>query len=337
MVQRSVQDKLGLLRQHDQGVPLEPHRREVRGVAGVHCSGWARRYHWGSLDHYLGENTVPSGHRSKHRRSAAKRPKIIVACFTLAAVLALSGLYLNQQEKPTENVNAAETSTAAPLAPSAIASVESFTPATRAAGGLADTSKPWIMTVIGDSTGNATGEWVHLIAAELSARYSRPVVVHDWYLELNMYAGETVVGGGAGEPIIIWNGSAVGSGPEYSLEYLDTLMPEESELVIINHGHNSNPTAMATALPAIANRIPKNSALAITLQNPRTQTDAERQTAIVQQVRSDWADDPVTLVDVYDAFADTSNVSNLVQEDGMNPNPQGQQLWAETVLRTLFP
>lgn len=281
---------------------------------------------------------MPSGRRSKHRGSVAKRPRtILAACLTLAAVLVLGGLYLNRQGSSADNADAAATPSASAAAPSAGASGESFPPATRAVAGLADTTEPWVLTVIGDTTGTASDKWVHLVGAELAAKYGRPVVIHDWYLELNRYAGETVLGGGTGQPIVIWNGSAAGSGPEYSLEHLDVLMPEESDLVIINHGHSSDPAAMATALPAVADRIPKDSALAITLQNSRTRTDPRRQTEIVHLLRSHWADESVTLIGVYDAFAATGDVSGLLQEDGMNPNRRGQQLWAETVLRTLFP
>jgi hypothetical protein len=290
---------------------------------------------------------MPYVSRTKRRRSISKIALVITAiCAAVAVVLLLLGLFAKQQEVRAANVAAAEAYTPAPVAtapsvttPPNVAPVP-FTPVPEVMARLSNASQPWTMTVIGDSTGNAEDEWVYLSAESLGEQYDRPVIVHNWSVELNRYDSETSVGQGSGEPIIVWNGSASGAPPTYSNEHRETLAPQPSDLVIINHGHNMGDVENdMNELSEIADWVMSNQesapALAVTLQNPRLDEQADRQAQIAELLEGAWPDRGAAVIDVRSAFNDFGDISVLVQPDGFHPNTEGEVIWAETVLTAL--
>jgi len=205
---------------------------------------------------------------------------------------------------------------------------------------LKDPKRAWSIGVPGDSTGNGPDEWVYLLAKDLSAKYDRPVIIHNWDIEKNRYADTTTIGGGAGAPVTIWNGSASGKGLTYSFEHREAMLPSRPDLVIVNHGHN-----MATPQEArvgaynlvdwATNAWDKPPAVAVTLQNPRVDGRAATHAAVVAELREQWTGTPVKLIDVEDAYKSAPDVAALVREDGFHPNPKGEVVWAEAVKRAL--
>lgn len=215
----------------------------------------------------------------------------------------------------------------------------SSTSPTDALDRLSDQAAPWNLAVIGDSTGNGTDEWVYLTAARLSAKYDRPVVIHDWSELKNVYVGENTVGKGAGAPIVIWNGSASGMNGQYSLKYLSTMVPVRPDFVIISHGHNLNADA---AVPQVSALIAKMStawdtepAFAVTLQNPRLDARADIQAGLVEDLKKRYLGTTVGLIDVYAAYQSASDVESLVRPDHFHPSAKGEILWATVVEKFL--
>jgi len=206
---------------------------------------------------------------------------------------------------------------------------------------LKDPQRVWTLGVLGDSTGNGTDEWVYLTAEAMSVKYHRPVTIHNWNIDNNTYADATVVGEGAGKPIVIWNGSASGKNMEYSYQHRAVMIPEQPDLVIVNHGHNLGTAQEARVgsyklVDWVTNAWEKSPAVAVTLQNPRTDKVADKHAAVVQSLRDQWTGAPVALIDAWKAFKDaTPNTASLLRDDSFHPNPAGEVVWAEAVKRAL--
>lgn len=205
---------------------------------------------------------------------------------------------------------------------------------------LENQDQPWVMTVIGDSTGNAPDEWVYLTTTELASTYDRPAIIHNWDAATNSYTTETTIGSGDAEPIIVWNGSASGMDGGYSIDNFEALTPMPSDLVILNHGHN------ATSANAAVKHISKlhnlvtwgqddQPAVAVTLQNPRLDGAVEKHQEVVEALR-DWAEaQPVAIIDVYSEFESAPALAPLVLDDGLHPSTSGSRIWADAVLDVL--
>lgn len=201
---------------------------------------------------------------------------------------------------------------------------------------LGEAGRPWTLAVFGDSTGNADDEWVYLLAAQLSAKYDRPVVIHDWSVDANSYSGETPVGDGSNAPITIWNGSASGQSAGYSLSNFATIAPQQPDLAIVSHGHNETSVRQAIEevdglLRMVATAWPQRPAVALVLQSPRLDADAARQDQVVEALRARYTGGAVSLIDVHAAFRSRPSLPDLLSADLLHPNAAGEQLWAETV------
>lgn len=207
---------------------------------------------------------------------------------------------------------------------------------------LEDATRPFVFTVMGDSTGNASDEWVYLAVTSLSSIYKRPAVIHNWSIDTNTYASETPVGSGAGEPIVVWNGSASGMNASYSMEHREAMAPMVPDLLVVNHGHNVATADQAgrevSALVFWAESAWANSpAVAVTLQNPRFDENKQRQADVVTALRKQYEKTNVGIIDVYSAFESNVNPTALVRlEDGFHPNFAGEQIWASTALQSLI-
>lgn len=200
---------------------------------------------------------------------------------------------------------------------------------------LDDKAASWTLTVLGDSTGNDGDEWVANLARTIATEKVRPVTYYSWDAAAATYAAPVTYGRGSGDPVTIWNGSASGMGPDYSLANLPALAASPSDLLIVNHSHNfvspqqgaTDEAALVTATAAQWQTVP---AVAVTLQNPRL-TDAPAQDANLAAVSDAVAGSSYTVIDVTSAFRAQPDIAALLQADGTHPNSAGQTLWSETV------
>lgn len=202
---------------------------------------------------------------------------------------------------------------------------------------LKDPARPWSLAVLGDSTGNGPDEWVYLLAAELSEKHKRPVDIHNWILESNKYGTTTRVGSGSNAPITIWNSSASGQSAKYTLSHFDVAVPKKTDAVIISHGHN-NALDASVDIANLTNRVRETwkeaPALAITLQNPRTDARDSQGRALASALRQKWGSRAdVELIDVRAAFEAEPDIDILVSPaDSLHPTPAGSRVWADAVL-----
>lgn len=207
---------------------------------------------------------------------------------------------------------------------------------------LEEDERPWVITVIGDSTGNEPDEWVFVVVNELAKRYDRPVTVHRWDIKTNTYTDESTVSSGANAPIILWNGSASGKDGLYSASHFPTMAPEKPDLAIINHGHNMRTAAAALQqIRDLKQRLvdawDQAPALAVTIQNPRTDAGKAKMKDLSARIKDEWEGSSVQILDVQSAFESSGNISKLLTKDGYHPSDAGHLLWAESVLETITP
>lgn len=196
-----------------------------------------------------------------------------------------------------------------------------------------------VVAALGDSTGNETWEWVYLWAGMLAE--TRPVSIAPWnewtesgYVEATVLSTEGPGEGGPG-PVMIWSGHQSGAGAGYPVDRLESLLPEQPDLVILNYGHNNTVEdvrdELEATLEALREAAGEDLPVVVTLQQPQLD-DAN---AEVRRAVADFAaEHGLGVIDVADAFADTGDPASLLA-DAIHPDADGEQLWAETVADTL--
>jgi hypothetical protein len=208
---------------------------------------------------------------------------------------------------------------------------------------LADSGRPFVVTVIGDSTGNEEGEWVDLVFRELAEDLDRPLVQHPWDIFTDSYLPEIRSNVDAGSaPIVVWNGSASGKTGQYSLAHFGTLVPAQPDLVIFNHGLNNvpKPQSVAPQLTALVAEIerywPESVGYAAILENPRFDEWAGAHATVIDNVSSWLAENQaVRPIDAHAAYRAAPSPELLLLPDLLHPSPAGSALTAATVLEAL--
>ncbi|RUR00837.1 SGNH/GDSL hydrolase family protein [Labedella endophytica] len=206
-----------------------------------------------------------------------------------------------------------------------------------------DAERPFVVTVLGDSTGNEQGEWVDRAFRTLAEELDRPLVEHPYDLTTARYGTEITSNTDAdGAPLIVWNGSASGKTAAYSLANYDTLVPVQPDVVILNHGLNNvrNPDAVGGEFSDILTRTeqswPRSVGYAAILENPRFDDWADAHTAVLERVGTWLEDRPFVLgIDAHGAYLARSDVSSLLTVDLLHPSPAGSQVTADTVLNAI--
>lgn len=197
--------------------------------------------------------------------------------------------------------------------------------------------EPLVISVMGDSTGNATGEWVDLWAAGL-AQYGT-VTLHQWDEKAGAWKAQPKVAAGPARGITIWNASHPGANYNYPLQRLDVMSPEKPSILIHSFGHNVGAQrADAGAMDLFAalekkwgGEIPT----AIILQNPARNTRELPTQHSVDALR-DWAGRAgYPVIDVNTAFKESGESLGMLLIDDVHPNPAGQRIWADTVIAAL--
>lgn len=206
---------------------------------------------------------------------------------------------------------------------------------------VADVEQPVTVSILGDSTGNGSDEWVYGAFTRIAEEAGRPLTIHTWSLTKPRYEQVAMFGDDrGGAPLTVWNGSASGRDAEYSLKHLSKMQPEQPDLVIINHGHNqTGPTQGAADVLALMDAAlspwDETPAFAITLQNPRI-VNAEVQEDVVDRLAELVGSLPgVVTIDAHTAFEDAGNLRTLLNPDELHPNVEGQQVWTQAAYSAL--
>ncbi|WP_143546787.1 SGNH/GDSL hydrolase family protein [Rhodococcus sp. 06-235-1A] len=197
--------------------------------------------------------------------------------------------------------------------------------------------EPYVMTVVGDSTGNGEAEWVYILAQHLS-RLGRSVLIHDWDPDLNQYTTESKFGPGGVPTLTIWNGSAAGKNTVYSQANWDALVPETPNFVVFSHAHNQTDVSQGVSgVTQMVRRTLPDTAVAVILQNPRLDDAADRQAATVAALRKQFESEAArpALIDVWTAFQQAPDLAPLLEPDRFHPSRAGEELWEQVVSTAL--
>lgn len=194
-------------------------------------------------------------------------------------------------------------------------------------------AQPFTITVIGDSTGYPKQGWVEFAAESLSKTLSRTVTVSVWNQDTSSYDAPHSYG--SGDPAVtIWNGSASGKDPVYSMANLSKLNKGPSDLVVINHGHNVQGIETVRNLMYQVANVSGGAAMAVVKQNPRTDPGAPGQEDRVKKIEGIAASFPgVQLLNVHEAFP--ADPAPWLSADGVHPNNQGYRAWADVFLASV--
>lgn len=196
------------------------------------------------------------------------------------------------------------------------------------------------ISVLGDSTGNSTGEWVDLWGKHLSA--TAAVTIHLWDQDKESWRpNATFYPGPEGRSIEIWNGSMPGATADFPASRLKVMQPEKPDFVIYSFGHNGQAAAVSSHFQATSDavtaqwgsKLPTVAIIQNAASAPRTmQTDAN------QSALKAWASAAgIPTVDVRSAFDALPDLkANLVDDGtGVHPNAAGQQVWVDAVIAAL--
>ncbi|WP_143536203.1 MULTISPECIES: SGNH/GDSL hydrolase family protein [unclassified Rhodococcus (in: high G+C Gram-positive bacteria)] len=212
---------------------------------------------------------------------------------------------------------------------------------------LDDPARAFNVVVLGDSTGAARRGWVIQLAEAMGERTGRETKVHQWSVEQepDVYLDPYGIKQGPGSPITIWNGSASGENPSYTMTMWKELAPipdETVDLVIINHGHNVGEGSLATAGALMAKRAAKqfpNAAVATILQNPERpgSVHAEAQDGNVEQLRERIGLIGLPVIDVHTPYTQMPGWESAFDTPtgNLHPDQAGYDLWTNVVRQTL--
>jgi hypothetical protein len=208
--------------------------------------------------------------------------------------------------------------------------------------GLSDAS----IVVVGDSTGDATDEWVYRLAVRIGELYPTYTVVYtNWAnTAATSYSGVTTLQEGTGDvTLTIWNMSVGGKDTYFALapHFQAKIVEPQGDLYIINHGHNegaisaTNTAEMFFAryvalTESIRDAVPSAALLCIA-QNPRPVNTYQAARALQIQLACELLG--YGFVSVLQAFYDYGDDwgTALVDADTVHPNAAGQELWFETI------
>ena len=198
---------------------------------------------------------------------------------------------------------------------------------------LIASGEPVTISVLGDSTGDAEDEWVSLWADHLAVAHT--VRYFLWNDTTQSYPTEPRVKGN-GPMLTIWNGSRAGSTPKYAADRYGVIQPQKPGIIIYNYGHNNKDAGAVDELKALSAKVAARygtTPSVITLQNPAQGTRTAQTENSVNVLRAYAAGSGLPVIDVYTAMTDLPPRDIL--KDEVHPNPQGSQVWADTVIATL--
>lgn len=278
------------------------------------------------------------GKKRKTRISPSHRLQLVALAALTAVTLGVVG-FVFLRPAPVATASGSVAFTPPPSTPTASPTAVDSAPTLAAVKGLLAGAEPLTISVLGDSTGNASGEWVDLWAQSLT-KYGT-VTLHLWDAKADDWNQKVLTYPGPARPITIWNGSKSGSTHLYALQFIDKIQPEKPAFQILNYGHNNLSLradgGSADLMRGLAAKWASDVPTVVTLQNPAVGARASQSAASVFHLR-DWAarkGHPV--IDVENAFNNAGNLPSLILEDGLgvHPNPAGSRIWADTVTATL--
>ena len=199
---------------------------------------------------------------------------------------------------------------------------------------IADDAGDVNLLFIGDSTGDATNEWIYLFAQWLATEYPTHSVSYRLWSTTSYAAASALSTGSGANTIHIWNASVAGTAPIHHMgsNFAAAITNTNPDLIVWSHGHNllaqeglaraefvGPMDQVRLALPSVPN--------AAVRQNPRRDDNNMAVTvADLDALAEDYGD--LTLIDAYSLFVAQGKSSSLYS-DNVHPNAAGIQLFLQ--------
>ena len=197
--------------------------------------------------------------------------------------------------------------------------------------------------VYGDSTGDATDEWVYLLATKMGLEWlTHTVTYRNWNTGTTAYNAATTIQTGSGAGVLaFYNCSIAGAvATRFAGDDLEASLPVEPDLVILSYGHNGGVqvdrqvTQHATMAGEVSRLYPF-SPLIILGQNPVT-TDATM-AAKIKAFRALASSFGWGFIDVHRWFKSLPLAIATYYADTIHPNALGSDVWSDCVLGAFSP
>lgn len=210
--------------------------------------------------------------------------------------------------------------------------------------------------LVGDSTGNSSGEWFYLVQQKMATDWPTHTFKHYfWNDTTNVYDAAITVATGSGlRTVHFYNASVPGIRMDYLLgsKFGTAVRAVAPDLIFTSYGHNDGSTDTVGAKVAARERILSlsetmaltcpHASIIILTQNVRT--DVSGETWGVRASRYDKAAEQAGrgFIDVHQVFSDTGDPAAYLLSDGVHPATatdlgklNGSDLWASTVYKQL--
>jgi hypothetical protein len=202
------------------------------------------------------------------------------------------------------------------------------------AAAVVDSTKPVNVAVLGDGTGDESGEWVQVLATLLAR--TRTVGLRNLNASDPTTYDAPVTYGTSGPRTTVWNGSRQGAGAAYAARRLDFLVPTTPDVVLLSYGRSNTasdiPAALTSTYTTLRAKWPGVPVLVV-LQAP----DRDDVIGPVRVATEDWAaTHKLPTVDVAAAFSSAGDPNRYVSVvDPPSTNSKGGRLWARTAYAAL--
>lgn len=211
--------------------------------------------------------------------------------------------------------------------------------------------------LLGDSTGNADGEWIKklydYIASECNDSYT--VIYRQWdFVNDNGYLDDEILKTGTGTNTLwLYNCSIPGDNYQRFLGDLQNIAFEfnDFDLIITNYGHNHGTNARYyeqycafSTLISSLKTFQQGAEIVITLQNPNL-IELEFSAATVEAQRDVAAKYGCGIIDGYTPYAELINnigLTNVQSDyyingtDPIHPSEKGMNLWAGAAINAIY-
>lgn len=197
---------------------------------------------------------------------------------------------------------------------------------------------PVNVVVLGDQTGTGEESWVRTWAQDLATH--RPVELlataendPTTYGDPESLADPDSVSGGL---ITVRNASVNGGTPSDVLERVNQLVPDDTDVVILNFGRSNNWVDIGRGLDGLLETLVSDvprAQVRVVVQPPRQDSQASIERDVRQWARAHG----VEMLDVAEVFVDQDLLTETTSaEDPLNVNARGAEVWARVVQEELF-
>lgn len=199
---------------------------------------------------------------------------------------------------------------------------------------IADDAGDVNLLFIGDSTGDATNEWIYLFAQWLATEYPTHSVSYRLWSTTSYAAASALSTGSGANTIRIWNASVAGTAPIHHMgsNFAAAITATSPDLIIWNHGHNllaqeglaraefvGPMDQVRMALPSVPQ--------AAVRQNPRRDDSLMAITVgALDALAEDYGD--LALIDAYSLFI-AQGKAGALYGDNLHPSAAGSQLFLQ--------